>query len=51
MDGASVERVMALLISPIRDPLFGDSGPWLSQGVKHWLCIGLMNSVDEIEKK
>ena len=48
-DCASVERLMALLISPIRDPLFRDNETWLSQGVKHWLCIGLMNSVDEKE--
>ena len=48
-DCASVERVMALLISPIRVPLFRDNGPWLCQGVKHWLCIGLMYSVDEKE--
>ena len=48
-DCASVERVMALLISPIRVPLFRDNGPWLSQGVKHWLCIRLMYSVDEKE--
>ena len=34
-DCASVERVMApaLLISPIRVPLFRDNGPWLSQGI------------------
>ena len=40
---------MALLISPMRDPLSRDNGTWLSQGVNHWLCIGLMNSVDEKE--
>ena len=34
-DCASVERVMALLISPISVPLFRDTGPWLPQGVKH----------------
>ena len=48
-DCASVEHVMALLISPTRVPLFRDNGPWLSQGVKHWLCIGLMYSLDEKE--